>query len=336
LRVLVTGASGFLGSYVVRALVERGYSVVGTYRTPGKDRRVLELGARAVMMDLLNPETIKSAVRNVDAVIHLAAYYTFVGKKELYWKINVEGTRTLAEVALDSGVRRFIYCSSTEAIGPVDNPPADETTQPNPQFEYGKSKLEAERVLGLLGRKGLEFTIVRPSGLYGPGNLEDVSYWFIVSFSRGGIYSKFMVGDGQTLVQFAHALDAARAFVLALEKSSVSVGQTYIVSEDRAYTYAEVYRILGELVGRNPPRYSLPPKLAKVLLTFTELYDTARRGENLLYRRAIVDAVTKHRAYRIDKAKRELGYYPVYDLRTGLRETIDWYRSVGELPKVGR
>lgn len=331
MKVLVTGASGFLGSYVVRALVERGYSVVGTYRTPGRDKRVAELGARAVMMDLLDPKTIGPAVRGVDAVIHLAAYYTFVGKRELYRKINVHGTRGLAEAALDAGVRRFICCSSTEAIGPVDNPPADETTEPNPQFEYGRSKLEAERELISLGQRGLEFTIIRPSGLYGPGNLDDVSYWFIVSFARGGVYSRFMVGRGQALVQFAHAHDAARAFLLALEKTDVSVGQTYIVSEDRAYTYAEVYGILGELLGRDPPKRSIPPGLAKLLLAFTELYDRITGGENLLYRRAIVDAVVKHRAYSIKKAMRELGYRPTYDLRTGLKETIEWYRAVGEI-----
>lgn len=329
----MTGASGFLGSYVVRSLLERGYDVVGAYRTPGKDRVLLDLGVKTVVrVDLSDAVTVRQAVKGVDAIIHLAAYYTFVGRKEMYRKINVEGTRTLAEAALDSGVRRFIYCSSTEAIGPVENPPADEATPPNPQFEYGKSKLEAERVIASLRRRGLEYTIIRPSGLYGPGNIDDVSYWFIMSFARGGIYSKLMVGRGLSLVQFVHARDAARGFSLALEKSDVSIGQTYIVSEDRAYTYAEVYGILSELIGRNPPKYSIPPALAKILLTFTEIYDWLRGGENLLYRRAIVDAVTKHRAYRIDKAKRELGYNPFYDLKTGLRETIDWYRSAGEIP----
>ncbi|MCS7099895.1 MAG: NAD-dependent epimerase/dehydratase family protein [Sulfolobales archaeon] len=333
MKVLVTGASGFLGSYVVRSLLERGYDVVGTYRTPGKDRVLLELGVKtAVRMDLLDPQSVRQAVRGVDAVIHLAAYYTFVGRKDMYRKVNVEGTKLLAEAALKSGAGRFIYCSSTEAMGPVDNPPADESTPPNPQFEYGRSKLEAERVVASMGSAGLKYTIIRPSGLYGPGNLDDISYWFITSFARGGIYSKFMVGGGLNLIQFVHARDAARGFLLALEKSDVSTGQTYIVSEDRAYTYVEVYRILRELIGRDPPKHSIPPWLAKTLLTFAEIYDRLRGGENFLYRRVVVDAVTKHRAYSIRKAMRELNYYPTYDLRSGLRETIEWYRSIGEIP----
>lgn len=84
-------------------------------------------------------------------------------------------------------------------------------------------------------------------------------------------------------------------------------------------------------MGRDPPRYSLPPGLAKLLLAFAELYDRMRGGGNLLYRRAIVDAVTKHRAYSIRKAVRELGYRPTYDLRSGLRKTVEWYREVGEI-----
>ncbi|MEM0374597.1 MAG: NAD-dependent epimerase/dehydratase family protein, partial [Sulfolobales archaeon] len=130
MKVLVTGASGFLGGYLVKRLMERGFNVRGTVRTRGKEKKLIDMGVEVVYMDLLIPETLSQAVRGVDAIIHLAAYYTFTGKKELYQKINVDGTRLLAEVALKSGVKRFIYCSSTEAIGPVENPPGNEDTQP--------------------------------------------------------------------------------------------------------------------------------------------------------------------------------------------------------------
>lgn len=325
----MTGASGFLGGYLVKRLMEKGFNVRGTVRTLGKEKKLTDMGVEVVYMDLLIPETLPQAVRGVDAIIHLAAYYTFTGKKELYRKINVEGTRLLAEAALRSGVKRFIYCSSTEAIGPVENPPGNEDTQPNPQFEYGRSKLEAEKVIKMLGESGLEYTIIRPSGLYGPGNINDVSYWFIISVARGGLFSKIMVGDGSSLVQFAHVDDVARGFVLALEKSRISTGETYILSEDRAYTYREVYQILSEILGRSPPKYSIPPSVAKILLSFTEVYDKLRGGGNILFRRMIVDAVTKHRAYSIEKAKRELGYIPQYTLKNGLKETVEWYINQG-------
>lgn len=325
----MTGASGFLGGYLIEELVRRGYGVRGMVRDLRKASSLRDLGVEVVYGDLTRHETLSEAVRGVDVVIHLAAYYTFTGTKKLYMLVNVDGTRALAQAALKSGVKRFIYCSSTEAIGPVKNPPGNEDTPPNPQFEYGRSKLLAEQVVKELGNSGLEYTIVRPSGMYGPRNVDDVAYWFIMTVAKGGILSKFMIGNGEYLVQFAHVRDVVQGFTLVLEKTDVSVGQTYIISDERAYTYREVYEIISQIIGKKPPKIKLSPRIAKFLLTFTEAYDRMRKGENLILRKSIVDAVTTHRAYSINKAKKELGYKPQYDLKKGLEETIKWYKDNG-------
>jgi len=332
-RITVTGASGFLGSYVTDNLVNKGYTLRGTYHTPGKKQALSAKNVEPVYMDLGKPETFLNVVRNTDVLIHLAAYYTFTGKKNLYYKLNVEATRLLAEQALKHGVKRFVYCSSTEAIGPVENPPGDEETPPNPQFEYGRSKLLAEQTIRDLASKGLSYTIVRPSGLYGPGNVNDVSYWFITSFAKGGFISKFKIGDGETLIQFAHADDVAKGFALVVENLEKSENQIFILSEDKAYTYNEVYKVLSELTGNPPPKYSLNPSVAKFILSFTHAYSLVKGDNNLLLRRSIVDSVTKHRAYSIEKAKKLLGYSPRYSLREGLKETIEWYRLKGFIKK---
>ncbi len=331
MKILVTGASGFLGGHLIDELSKKGYSVRGMVRNPAKAGRLRELGVEVFYGDLTLHDTLYSAVKGVDAVVHLAAYYTFVGSKKLYRLVNVDGTRALAEASLKAGVKRFIYCSTTEAIGPVRNPPGDELTPPNPQFEYGRSKLAAEEVVRDLGSKGLDYTIVRPSGIYGPRNVNDVAYWFIMNVAKGGVFSKFMVGDGNYLVQFTHVKDVVEGFTLVLENPEVSSRQTYIISDENAYTYREVYQILAELLDKEPPKYTIHPILAKGLLAFTEIYDRLRGGDNLMLRMKIVDAVTTHRAYRIDKAKKELGYRPQYDLRRGLRDTIKWYRDNGYL-----
>jgi dihydroflavonol-4-reductase len=187
------------------------------------------------------------------------------------------------------------------------------------------------RKANYLSNSGLEYTIVRPSGMYGPRNLDDVAYWFITTLAKGGVLSKFMIEGGEYLVQFAHVKDVVQGFTLVLEKPEVSVSQTYIVSDEEAYTYREVYEILSHLLSKEPPKIKLDPRVAKFLLTFTEIYDRLRGGENLILRRSIVDAVTTHRAYSISKAKKELGYRPQYDLRKGLEETIEWYRNNGFL-----
>lgn len=328
MRVLVTGGSGFLGRYVVKELIDAGFKVRGTYHSIHKKRVIEELGAEPVRMSLENQETYGPALEGVDVVIHLAAYYTFTGKRELYQKLNVEATEKLALAALKRRATRFIYCSSTEAMGPVESPPGSEETPPNPQNEYGKSKLLAEKKIIEIAKQGLKYTIIRPSGLYGPGNIDDVSYWFITGYARRGLPSKIMIGKGHTYIQFAHAKDAAVGFRLAVEREE-SINQIFIITEDRFYTYREVYEILYKITGVEPPRISINPRIAKFLLFFTEIYDKFTGEGNIMYRRMIVDSVTKHRAYSNEKAKRLLGFKPTYNLEDGLRETIRWYRENG-------
>ena len=329
MKVLVTGASGFIGGHLVENLLSKGYTVIGMVRKTSKIDLLKELGIELRYGDLTDPPSLVNVTRGVDAIIHLAAYYTFHGKKELYWKVNVEGTRWLIEAALKNGVDRFIYCSTTEAIGPVKNPPADENTPPNPVYEYGRSKLAAENVVKEYMKKGLKATIVRPSGVYGPRNVNDVSYYFITSFAKNSLATRFIVGSGRNLVQFVHVKDVCQGFRLVLEKSDVSVGETYIISEDRAYTYIEVFNILAEILGKAPPKHHIPPILAKILIAPVELVNKITGRENFMWHVSTVDAVTSDRAYSIEKAKRELGYRPKYDLKTGLKETVEWYKAHG-------
>jgi len=326
-KVLVTGATGFLGGHLVEELVSRGYKVRALARKTSNVSALVELGVEVAVGDLTKPETLGPATKEVDAIVHLAAYYTFFGKKKLYELVNVKGTEWLAEAALDNGVTRFVYCSSTEAIGPVRNPPGDENTPLNPQFEYGKSKARAESVVKNLSARGLKYTIVRPTGIYGPRNVDDVAYWFITSYAKGGLASMVKVGTGENLVQFTHVKDVVQGFLLVLEKEDVAVHQTYIVGEDRLYTFNQVYQILHELTGKGPPKVKVPPLLAKALLAPLELYDRVTGEGNIMHRVALVDSVTSDRAYSVEKAKRELGFTPKYDLKTGLRETIEWYRQ---------
>ncbi|WEU40438.1 MAG: NAD-dependent epimerase/dehydratase family protein [Candidatus Odinarchaeum yellowstonii] len=329
MKVLVTGATGFLGSHLVEVLADKGYKIAAMVRETSNTELIKDLVYELRYGDLGAPENLPKAVKDVDAIIHLAAYYTFHGSKKLYELINVEGTKHLAEAALKNKVQHFIYCSTTEAIGPVKNPPGDENTEPNPVYEYGKSKLKAEEVIKAYGLKGLNYTIIRPSGIYGPRNIFDVSYWTITSFAKNSIATKFIVGSGENLVQFVHVRDVVEGFALTLEKSDVSNRQTYIISEDKYYTYNQVYRILAELTGRKPPSTHIPKIIAKILIAPIEGVNKLFGKENFLYHTSTVDSVCSDRAYSIEKARRELGYRPKYDLKTGLKETIEWYIENG-------
>ncbi|MFA7342160.1 MAG: NAD-dependent epimerase/dehydratase family protein [Candidatus Methanomethylophilaceae archaeon] len=330
MKVLVTGASGFLGSYVAEELIRHGHEVVAMVRENSDTRLLQEMGAEMRIGHLDKPESLHLAVRGCHAVMHLAAYYTFTGKKEMYQRINVDGTAALAEACLQEGVSHFIYCSSTEAMGPVDDPPADETTPLQPEYEYGRSKMRAESLLAGFQERGLPCTILRPSGIYGPRNLDDVAFWFIRSFSRWPT-SKFMIGSGRNLVQFVHVRDVAQAFRLALEKPEVSHGQVYIVSEDRPYSYSEVYGILADVMGKKAPRIHVPAILAKAMLLEVQLFFALIRKDNFMWRLSTVDAVTGDRSYSVQRAMDDLGYRPAYDLRRGMDETVRWYRENGHI-----
>lgn len=330
MKVLVTGATGFLGSYVVEDLLEHGHQPVAMVREGSDVSSLRKQGVEMRIGYLDQPGTLSDVVRGTDAVIHLAAYYTFTGKKEGYQRINVEGTRALAEACLSEGVTRFIYCSSTEAMGPVDNLPGNENSPLQPKYEYGLSKKQAEEILESYVDRGLQCTILRPSGIYGPRNVDDVAYWFIRSFSKF-LPSKFMIGSGENQVQFVHVRDVAQSFRLALDNPQQSIGQTFIISEERSYSYAEVYAILGEIMGKKPPRIRLPPLLAKAMIFEVQLFFALIRKDNFMWRLSTVDAVTSDRSYSVQKAMDLLGYQPRYDLRQGMQETVEWYHLNGYL-----
>jgi dihydroflavonol-4-reductase len=328
LKLLVTGATGFLGGHLVEEMVDRGYDVVASIRGTSSTVLLDELGVENRILDLGDASTMLEATRGIDVVMHLAAYYTFMGKEDLYEKINVQGTQELLTACLKNGVKRVLYCSSTEAIGPVDDSPADEESPLNPTYEYGRSKVKAESLVRTFQANGLDHTILRPSGIYGPRNVDDVSFYFITSFANS-IASNFIVGTGNNLVQFVHVKDVVQGFLRALGRYEESRNRTYIISEGKAYSYDQVYSILASILGKRPPRMHIPSSLAKVMMAPIQGFNVLRGKENFMWRTSTVDSVTADRSYRIERARRELGFNPIYDLETGLRETVDWYRENG-------
>jgi len=325
LRVLVTGATGFLGGHLIEEMAKGPHVPVCAHRKGSDTRRIDELGLVKVVFDLTDRDSMLQALKGVDAVVHLAAYYTFTGRKEMYEKVNVKGTGDLLDACRETGVRRFIYCSSTEAMGPIASPPGDEDSPLNPQYEYGRSKARAEE---LVKSSGLDWTILRPSGIYGPSNVDDVAYYFITSFK--GFASKFIIGSGKNYIQFVHVKDVVQGFLKTMD-SQASIGRTYIISQARPYTYEEVYRVLANIFQQKEPRWRVPRGLAKLMMLPIEGFNLLIGRENFLYRRETVNSVTSDRAFKIDRARRDLGYEPEYDLPEGMAETVAWYRENGYL-----
>jgi nucleoside-diphosphate-sugar epimerase len=325
-RYLVTGATGFLGGHLLREGAA-GAQLVPAARKEKDLASFRERGMEARRFDLLDASGMREAVRGLDGVLHLAAYYTFHGAKEDYMRSNVDGTRALLEACQAEGVGTFVYCSSTEAMGPTQGVAAEDAPL-RPEYDYGRSKMLAEEAVRA---SGLDWRVARPTGIYGPGNVNDVSYWFITSFDSS-LVSRFIIGSGRNLIQFAHVADVCQGLALCLSPSA-SRG-TFNITDERAYTYEEVYAMMSRLVGRKPPRTRLPATLAKAMIWPVEKLNALAGREDFLYHMSTVRSVTSDRAYSIDRAKAVLGYHPRHPLPEGLRDTVQWYRENGYMSAI--
>jgi nucleoside-diphosphate-sugar epimerase len=163
-RVLVTGATGFVGSHVAQTFVEAGYELRCGLRASSDPRWIYDLPVERVPLDLTQPEGPSQAVKNVDVVVH-AAGLVKARRMSDYHLVNTEGTRKLAAAAQEAGVRRFVLISSLAARGPDNTPTRD--GHDRPASAYGRSKLEAEEVLQHFGEQ-MEVITLRPAGVYGP------------------------------------------------------------------------------------------------------------------------------------------------------------------------
>ncbi len=332
MRILVTGGTGFIGGHLVEKLVSDNHDVVCMVRKTSDTSLLEKLGVETLIGDLGDPSSLKPIPRTVELAYHLASYYTFLGKKALYIKYNEEGTKALLEACESAGVSRFIYCSSTEATGsvPFVNTKKEYSTEEaphNPQYEYGRSKVRTEKII--MDHKGeITWTVLRPTGVYGPRCIDDVSYWWIEALAKNKIPAWFRVRNAGT-VHFTHVADIVQGFDLA--RKEVAKNQIFNICADECKSVDEAMRIVCVCLGRNPPRFALPKFMLKMAVAPFQVLNWIRRKPKFFMRTAAVESTVQHRIYSNQKAKNLLGFNPNYDWETGFADTINWYRENGIL-----
>ena len=329
MKVLVTGASGFTGSHLARHLREEGKSVRVLIR-PSSRRELLErdggLDLEYVEGDLTDAASLRRAVAGTECIYHLAAVYREAKLPDrVYHDVNVEGTRRLAEASLAEGGIPFIYCSTCGVHGEVAHPPADETAPYNPGDIYQKTKVEAERLLFRMhGERGLPAVILRPVGIYGPGD-----HRFLKLF-RGVARGHFpLIGKGDVYYHLTHVADVVSGFARAAEVAGAR-GGAFILAGARYTTVKELLDLIAREAGVSSPRLRLPAAPMLAAAVACEAVCRPLGIEPPLYRRRL-DFFLKHRAFTIAKAREELGWTPRVGLEEGIRQTMAYYREQGWL-----
>jgi len=320
-QILVTGASGFTGTHLVKKMKERGYAVRALVR-PGKDVSHLESwGVEIVRGDVTQKETLIPAVRGVETVYHLAAVYRQEGiPKKKFWEVNVEGTRNLLEVSAEAKVKRFVHCSTVGVQGEIKHPPATEEAPYHPEDHYQASKMEGEKwALSYYQQGKLPVVVFRPVGIYGPGDMR-----FLKLFRN---VRKPMIGSGKVLYHLTYIDDLVEGIRLVGEVSGIE-GEVFTLAGPRYTTLNELYAIIAKILGTRPSRVHLPVWPFWVAGTLCEWICRPLHIQPPIYRRRL-DFFVKDRAFDISKAKRVLGYSPKVDLEEGLAKTAHWYKERG-------
>jgi len=331
MRALVTGASGFTGGYLVKNLLEHGYEVRALVRPTSKIDQLKKCAVEFVFGDIQSKDEMMSATQDIDIVFHIAALYRSANVPDAdYWGVNVIGTENVMEAALKNGVRRVVHCSTGGVHGHVENPPATENSAFNPGDVYQESKLEGERVaLFYCREKGLPVTIVRPIGIYGPGDMRMLKMYRMIQDRKF-----IMFGGGNAFYHLTYVTDTVEGIRLAAE-SSDAVGQAYIIAGERYLTLNQFAELIAIELGVPRPSLHLPVWPLYFAGFLCEKVCIPLRIQPPIFRRR-VDIFVKDRAFDISKAKRELGYQPQVDLQEGIRRTAKWYIENGYLKNFAK
>ncbi|NWF96197.1 MAG: NAD-dependent epimerase/dehydratase family protein [Candidatus Thorarchaeota archaeon] len=327
MRVLLTGATGFIGRRLASRLVDEGHEVKALVRKTS-DRSGLPQSVELREGDLLDVEQLEAATKGVDAVMHLAAYFDFYPSDvPLLYRVNVDGTRNLMNACVGTDVERFIYCSTTEVIGPVRSPPGNEESELRPAFDYSKSKVMAEALVReITSDTGLAHVILRPTGVMGEGDLY-TAYELIKALNDGEV--PILPGDGEKHIMYTHVDDIVDGFAKALT-SEGALNTTMILCPDAPMKYKELVEFVCETLGVKAPKRSVPTSLAKIGIGLMSPIKNRHRT-TFLWHMQTVQSMDEDRWYSNERAKRVLGWSPKLTMQEGIKRSIEWYYANGHL-----
>lgn len=332
-RILVVGAGGFAGGFLVAEGLRRGYEVWAGLRATTSRKYLSDPAIKFLELDFDNPGSLAPALEAAlpgnekwDWIVYNLGATKCLSFSD-FSKINCDYLRYFTDALreADKVPEKLLYMSSLSAVGPGDEKggtPFTELMIPHPNTRYGASKLKAEMHLAM---SGIPHIIFRATGIYGP---RDHDYFLMFeSISKG---FDFSVGYKPQMLSFIYVEDLARAVYDALEKARV--GETYNVAEQRTYTQKEFRKIAAEAVGRKHViGVAVPIWGVKIVSAIAEKWGVARMKPSTLNRDKFHILKQRNWAVDVSKAREAFGFNPQVDLQEGVKKAVDWYKKEGWL-----
>lgn len=324
-RVLVTGATGFLGGHVVRALLERGVQVRAMGRSLKPGMALASEGADFCPVDLRDRPATMAACRGVTAVVHAGALSSAWGKYKDFYDINVTGTENVLAGCREHGVARIVYISSPSVMSRHESQVGLDESYPLPErfvSDYSETKALAEKAVRKAQAEGIDTVILRPKAIYGPGDTA-IFPRITEAVSRGRFP---ILGAGDTVTNITHVDDVVQAVLLALE-SDKAPGKVYVITGDEDVNLLDAVRRISDEMGYPPLRRKIPVARAmRIGGLIEDAWRLLRLGGEPPLTRYKVSIMGYSQTYDIGAARRDLGYEPKVTWQEGVDRFLEEFK----------
>lgn len=326
MSIFITGGTGFIGRKLVKKLLYRRESVHLLSRKHSDLRGLQRGGVKIFYGDVTNEESLRPAMQDCQRVFHLAAYArNWARHPSVYYRVNIEGFRNVAEIALDNKIEKIVFTSSAMTFGPTSEQIGNEKMSRKPKVfftEYEKTKYLAEIESEKLLEKSLPLVIVNPTRVYGPGKMTEGNS--VTRMIEMYIHGRFpiILGKGLEIGNYVYIDDVVDGHLKAMSKGKI--GQKYILGGENS-SLNHFFSLLSHLSGKKPPPIHIPPNLAK-LFAKVEKFKAMIMGTYPLITTGWVETFLRNWAFSSEKAISELGYC-FTGLKQGLELTYNWLRD---------
>ena len=319
MKILITGATGFIGQHLTKALIKSGHWVTVFCRSPQKALVLKKFGARLSMGNIKDYQNIKNAVKDNQVIFHLAATLAaHKAQEKKYFQVNVLGTKNILEAS--KNVKLFVHTSSVGIYGPTSLKGKTENSSRHPTDIYSKTKLEGENLVWQKIKKGFPAIIIRPTLVYGPGDRTSGMANLISAIGK----RRFIIpGSGQNFFHTLYIDNLIQAYLLCLDKKK-AIGKDFNIGDQEASPLKELVYEIAKAQDVPPP--PLVPKA--LLIPPTLIFDILEKiGLPAPLTSYQLNFLTQNRTFPIKKAQKVLGYRPKVALSQGIEKTVKWLKE---------